>query len=349
MPTNRGPARPTQRQIAALVGVSVTTVSRILNPEESNPFRWASEETVEAIRQAAVTLGYRHNALAVSLRTSRSHTVGVLMPLLGDHVMAMIFAGIDEVAREHGMMAITASTLDEPTIRVERSLAMQDRLVDGLIFADAHIDKDYLSTLKDQGVAFTLVHRRHPNHVSVSADDLLAGRLAARHLIEIGRTRLAIICRHRYMSTSTDRIQGFCDEIREAGLEPPAVLETGFNVVAGRDAAYMMMEHPPYPDGVWAINDASALGALSVFRQRGLNVPDDVAIIGFYDSPVAWGIDLTSIRVSLHQMGRRSIELLLDRLDGKPVESEILPVSLIVRRSTDSTRPIGSDLGEVVS
>jgi len=339
----RATQRPTQRQIAAQVGVSVTTVSRILNPEETNPERWASSETVEAIQHAAAALGYRRNALAVSLRTSRSQTIGVLMPYMGEYVLASIYEGIDEAAREHGMMAINAATLDEPALRAERTYSMLDHLVDGMIFADAHLDEHFLDELADQGIPFTLVHRSHERFVSVSSDEIAAGRMAAQHLISLGRTRLAVVTSKPFMSTASGRVQGFTQAAMEAGLPKPLVIDSGYDVQGGRDAGFIMLSHPPYPDGIFTIHDLAALGVMSVLRQHGMTIPDDAAVIGFYDTPMALATDLTSIGTCLHHMGRRSFELLLDRLGGKEIQSEVYPVTLTVRRSTDSSRPIGSD------
>ena len=340
----RATQRPTQRQIAAQVGVSVTTVSRILNPAETTPERWASPETVAAIQQAAASMGYRRNALAVSLRTSRSQTVGVLMPFMGEYVLAAIYSGIDEAAREHGMMAINAATLDEPALRSERTFAMLDHLVDGMVFADAHLDEHFLDELDDQGVPFTLVHRSHERFVSVSADEKAAGRMAAQHLISLGRTRLAVIAGRPFMSTSAGRTQGFIEAALEAGLPRPTVIGSGHDVGAGRDAGFVMLANPPYPDGIFAIHDLAAMGVMSVLRPHGLKVPDDVAVIGFYNTPMALATDLTSIGTCLHHMGRRSLELLLDKLEGKTISSEVYPVTLNVRHSTDSSQPRGTDI-----
>jgi len=343
----RATQRPTQRQIAAQVGVSVTTVSRILNPTETSPERWASPETVAAIQQAAASMGYRRNALAVSLRTSRSQTVGVLMPLMGEYVLGAIYSGIDEAAREHGMMAINAATLDEPALRSERTFTMLDHLVDGMIFADAHLDEDFLDELDDQGVPFTLVHRSHERFVSVTADEQVAGRMAAQHLISLGRTRLAVIAGRPFMSTSTGRTEGFIAAALEAGLPQPTVIGSGYDVTAGRDAGFAILAHPPFPDGIFAIHDLAAMGVMSVLRQHGLSVPDDVAVVGFYDTPIALATDLTSISTCLHHMGRRSFELLLKRLEGESIASEVCPVTLKIRRSTDPAQPVGNDTAAV--
>lgn len=342
MPHTNG--RPTQRQIAAKVGVSVATVSRILNPDEAHPERWASPLTVAAIQAAAAQLGYRRNALAVSLRTSHSKTVGIMMPLVGDYVLSTIYDGIDQVARQHDMMTILTCALDEPALRAERTSTMLDHQVAGMIFGDARLDDEFLDSINTRGVPFTLVHRRHNNHVSVTADDVTAGRLAAQHLIDLGRRRLAIISGERFVPAWRDREQGFMTAVAEAGLPAPVLVETGFDVAASRDAALRMMERPPYPDGVFAVHDSTALGTISVLRQYGLHVPDDVAVIGFYNTPMSMATDLTSIDVDLMQMGRRSIQLLLDRLGGKEITSEVVPVSLAVRHSTDPSQPLGTNL-----
>ncbi|MCL1907152.1 MAG: LacI family transcriptional regulator [Propionibacteriaceae bacterium] len=327
--------RPTQRQIAARVGVSVTTVSRILNPSETHPERWASPETIEAIREVAEVLGYRRNSLAVSLRTSRSQTIGVFLPVIGDYTLASIFAGIDDVAREHGIMALTASTLDTPGLRSDRAMNMLDHLVDGIIGADAHLGERYLGGLDAQRVPIVLVHRRHDDHVSVTADDVAAGQMAARHLISLGRTRLAVIIGRRYMSTGVDRAAGFVQTALEAGLEEPVVYDHGFTVQAGREAALAMIGRESVPDGLFGMHDLCVLGATSVLRQHGYVTGEDVAAVGVYDSPVAGACDLSSIGIGLHNMGRRSLELLLDRLGGSDIESETLPVHLTVRASSD--------------
>jgi len=260
--------------------------------------------------------------------------------------LSEVYSGIDEAAREHGMMAINAATLDEPALRSERTFAMLDHLVDGMIFADAHLDEHFLDEIADQGVPFTLVHRSHERFVSVSSDEKAAGRLAARHLIGLGRERLAVITARPFMSTASGRVQGFTEAALEAGLPQPTVIDSGFDVKAGRDAGFMMLAHPPYPDGIFAIHDLAAMGVMSVLRHHGLAVPDDVAVIGFYDTPMSLATDLTSIGTCLQHMGRRSFELLLDRLGGKQIESEVYPVTLTVRHSTDPSQPLGADPAE---
>ena len=323
--------RPTQRQIAAEVGVSVTTVSRILNPEETNPERWASARTIELIQAAAASLGYRPNALAVSLRTARSNTIGLILPTTGDPVISAIQAGIDQVAAENRMIPLVTCTLDQPGLRAQRTTTMLDHLVAGLIFADAALDESFLAEV---GAPFTLVHRRHPAYVSVGADDVAAGRLAAEHLIGLGRTRLAFIGGTSTQSTGRDRIEGFRTAIAAAGLPEPVIIETDHYVESGQHATRQLMSRTPRPDGIFAAHDWAAIGSLGVLRDYGLRVAEDVAVVGCYDTPLARATDLTSLAVDLGEMGRRACRLLLAQLAGEPVESETLPVTLVARGTT---------------
>ena len=339
MPERAG-HRPTQRQIADEVGVSITTVSRILNPDETNPERWASAKTVDMIQCAAAALGYRPNALAVSLRKSRSDTIGIMIPFTGDMAMSAIHVGIDEVARENDMMAVVACSFDDPRLSLERISTLLDHLIAGLVLADSHMEAPHLESIKAQGVPFTLVHRRHDDGVSVTADDLAAGRLGAEHLIAIGRRHLAFAGGHHYGSPSYDRKLGFTSVVVEHGLHEPVIFDTGFDVEAGQCAALDLISRTPMPDAVFAINDAVALGLVSSLRAHGFRVPEDVAVVASTDTPASKAVDITSIYVDLNEMGRRSCQLLLDRIAGKPTESEVLPVSLVVRGST-STPAIG--------
>jgi LacI family transcriptional regulator len=181
---------------------------------------------------------------------------------------------------------------------------------------------------------FTLVHRRHDSHPSVSANDEQGGRIAAHHLIETGRTRLAAVTLPSYMSTGVDRMKGFVEAVEQAGLPSPTIIETAVDVNAGRGAVAELLARAPHTDGIFAVHDATAIAAMSVVREAGLTVPDDVGVVGFYDTPYAVAIGLTSIRVDLRQMGRRALELLIDLLAERPVSSEMLPTTLVRRGST---------------
>lgn len=336
MPETRRPF--TQRMIATDVGVSVTTVSRVLNPAESHPERWASAETVAAILKSAERNGYRRNPHAASLRTSRSDAVGVLVPRLQDFVLATIYEGIDEAATEAGVSTFVTNSLDKPDLQRSRTQQMLDRRVDGLIFGDAHLDDDFLEDLADQDVPFVLTSRRKGDHVAVTCDDLAGGRLVAEHLLAIDRRKVAILAGLSFASTARERSQGLIDGFAEAGIDIPKrrIIFNGFDAAAGREAAERILRRRPYPDAIFATNDFAAIGAMGALRDKGLQIPDDVAVVGYNDTPLAASlpIPLTTICSPMHEMGRRALQTLLRKLSGAEVESERLAPKLIVRAST---------------
>jgi LacI family transcriptional regulator len=328
----------TQRMIAELAGVSVTTVSRVLSSRETNPERWASPDTVEAIFTIAKAHGYRRNPHAASLRTSRSDLVGVLVPRLQDFVLATIYEGIDEAATERDISTFVANSLDRPELQRLRTQNMLDRRVDGMIFGDAHLDDPFLDELAAEGVPFVLTSRRAGDHISVTCDDALGGLLAARHLIGLGRRDVAVLAGLPFASTARERTAGLVAGFAEAGLfvAEDRIAFTGFDAAGGREGIERLFSTRPYPDAVFATNDFAAIGAMGALREKGLHVPDDVALIGYNDTPLAASlpIPLTTLHSPMHDMGRRSLETLLDILADRPVQSQRLRPELVVREST---------------
>ena len=335
MVTRGGQQRPTQRQIANEVGVSPTTVSRVLNPYESNPGRWASAYTINQIRQAATQMGYINTSLSQPSLSARSRSIALMFPTADDYVVSAIQSGIDQVAADNQMTSIMACTMEGIWSRSARTSAMLDCMVAGLIFADARLDEQLLASVQAKQVPFTLVHRRHPDFVSVHADDRAAGRLAAEHLIGLGRTRLAFIGGRSRVSTGKDRIDGFTSVIRQAGLPQPRIIETDHYVESGQAATRELLADRQIPDAIFAAHDWAAIGGLSVLRKHGLKVPEDVAVVGCYDTPLAQATDLTSIRIDLEQMGRQACQLLLNQIHNQPAQSETLPVTISVRGTTN--------------
>lgn len=328
----------TQRMIAKQVGVSVTTVSRVLRDRDRDPNPWASPATVAAILAAAQRGGYRRNPHAASLRTSRSDLIGVLVPRLQDFVLATIYEGIDELARERGIATFVTNSFDDRALQHIRTQQMLDRRVDGLIFGDAHLDDPFLDELASQGVRFVLTSRHAGNHLAVTCDDLSGGRMVADHLVSLGRRDVAVLAGLPFASTAQERTQGLIDGLRAAGIEVPQhrVIFNGFDAAAGRAAAEQVFSTRPFPDAIFATNDFAAIGAMGVLREHGLSIPDDVALVGYNDTPLAGSIavPLTTVCSPMHEMGRRAMATLLELLAGHDAESARLSPELIIREST---------------
>ncbi len=338
-PKSAAPLRPvTQRTISQEFGISVSTVSRVLNDPETASGRWASPDLVERIIAFAQKHGYHRNPHAASLRTSRSNLIGVLVPRLQDFVLATIYEGIEEAATERDISSFVTNSLDLPANQLQRTRMMLDRRVDGLIFGDAHLDDPFLDDLAAEGVNFVLASRRAGDHTSVTCDDVRGGELVAEHLLAIGRTDVAILAGREYASTSIDRTRGLVERLAKDGItvRPDWIMHDGFDAAGGRESAEKIFASGDFPNAVFATNDFAAIGAIGVMRDHGLSVPDDVALIGYNDTPLAAEIvtPLTTVHSPMHEMGRRALGLLLDKIAGAEVDSLRLEPELIVRAST---------------
>lgn len=330
--------RATLRTIAELAGVHVTTVSRVLQPSSRPDVRAASAETTDRIRSLAAQLSYVPNPHATGLRTQRSNLIGVVVPLLSDLVLATVYEGIEEAAAEHNYFTLVTNSRDDPRRRSMNIEMLLGRRAEGLILGDVPLDPRLGDELEERGVAFVLVSRRAGDHLSVTCDDYQGGRLVADHLLALGHERPAIIAGQPYASTGVDRTQGFLDRYAEAGLTLPAtsVLHSRFDVQGGRSAAGQLLATRPTPTALFAVNDFAAIGAFGALRQAELEPGRDLALVGFNDVPLAaeLPVPLTSVRSPMRQMGRRALEMLLDRLAGRPTASERLQPVLIARESS---------------
>ncbi|WP_207400624.1 LacI family DNA-binding transcriptional regulator [Actinomadura roseirufa] len=328
----------TLRYIADELGLHVSTVSRVLNGRADARGRAASGDTADRIRRLAAELGYQPDPHGAGLRTGRSGLVGVLVPRLSDLVLATIYEGVDEAAAERGITTITAGTLDDDPTRRHRTRMLLARRVDGLVFGDARLDDAFLDELAADGVRFVLANRRSGEHPSVTPDDALGGRLAARHLLDLGHTRVAVIAGEPYASTGADRTAGFLAHCRERGVDvpPDSVVHSSFDTAGGRAAAERLLAGPHRPTAIFAVNDFAAIGALGAARDHGLRVGADLAVMGYNDTPLAaeLPIPLTSVAVPMHEIGRRALEMLAVLLRGRSAESERLTPELRPRAST---------------
>ena len=219
-------SRPvTLQSLARQLGLNVSTVSRVLNGSEDDARGAAAPGTVERIRALAAELRYQANPHAASLKTRRSRSIGVLVPRLSDMVLATIYEGVDEAAAEHGYLTFVSNTQDQPDKQrklIDMALA---RRVDGLILGDAHSGPDaspnpLLAELA-RGVPFVLVSRHADAHCAVTCDDIEGGRLAARHLLDMGHRRIAVMTGEPYASTGRDRTAGFLKSAPRAAWTCP--------------------------------------------------------------------------------------------------------------------------------
>jgi len=330
--------RVTLRTIAELSGVHVTTVSRVLSPAPQPGARAASTATSSRIKAFASELGYVPNPHATGLRSQRSNLIGVLAPRMSDVVFALIYEGLEDAAGERGLHTFVTNSRDNPQKQRDKIEMLLARRVEGLIIGDAASDARAVDDLDRRGVPFVLVNRHAGGHPSATCDDYLGGRLAAEHLLELGHEKPAVIAGEPFASTGIDRTAGFVDRYAEAGLaiKQEWVRHSHFDVQGGREAATQLLRDGSRPTAIFAVNDFAAIGALGPLREAGIQPGRDIALVGFNDIPLAaeLPVSLTSVHSEMNEMGRRAVDLLAERLAGRPTKSIRLAPWLVVRESS---------------
>ncbi|WP_317447234.1 LacI family DNA-binding transcriptional regulator [Streptomyces collinus] len=337
-PTHEEPV--TLAALAARAGVHISTVSRALTPGANG----VSPGTTERIRALAHDLGYQRDPAAAALRTGRSSVFGVLVPRLTDFVLARVYEGLDAAGAQHGYNTFVVNTTDVPALRRERLEELLARRVDGIVLGDARLDGDDLVRVLDRrNIPYVLVSRRLRGHLSVTTDDLLGGRLAAEHLLQLGHRCVGVVAGEPYASTGVERTAGFVRRYAEAGLPLPAdyVLPSRFDTAGGHTAGDALLNLSPRPTAIFAVNDTAAIGVIGALREHGLRPGGDVAVVGYNDIPVAadMPVPLSTVRSPMFEMGQHAMGLLIDRLQGRQVRSKRLRPRLIARASTLGDQP----------
>jgi len=330
----------TLKDVASRAGVHPATASRALSPETT---LLVSEETAKRVRDAAEELGYRPNPVARSLRTRRSHTVGVLIPDLNNPLFPPIVRGLEDRLAEAGYVALIGNTDgDEERERVIFE-QMRARHVDGFVLATAHLRSALLVAAAQADLPIVLMNRMADDYrfPSVSADNERGSRMAVAHLVKLGHRRIAHIAGPQDLSTGLSRYKGFIAAMATSGLpvEPgQVVFAKSFSVEEGLRCCRELLGSASLCTAVAVSNDLLAVGCYAALDETGLNCPDDMSVVGFNDMPFIDRLKppLTTIRFPHYQVGTESANLLLERISSPsaPVKVLYLAPELVVRGST---------------
>ncbi|HET7568051.1 MAG TPA: LacI family DNA-binding transcriptional regulator [Gaiellaceae bacterium] len=330
--------RVTIREIAELAGVSIATVSRVLNERDD-----VSDETRELVRRIVREHGYRANRSARSL--SRGHTglVGVLVPLVHPAYFSAILSGAAEALYEQDMRLVLSPTLHEH----DREVSLVDRLAhgltDGALLVLPEESSEELQRLLDEGYRFVVVDPLEPlpeRVPSVSAAHASGADQAMRHLLDLGHRRIAAITGPKGWVATDDRLRGFHAALAAAGIMPDPKLEVAadFEIGGGERAAHALLDLAEPPTAIFAFNDNMAVGAIQAARARGVRVPEQLSVVGFDDTEQATIVTptLTTVRQPLAEMGRMAVSLLVRLLERQRFETlhVELATRLVVREST---------------
>jgi LacI family transcriptional regulator len=337
----------TLKEVAEASGVHFSTVSRALNPATRDRVK---PEIASRILQTAQRLGYRPNTLASSLRTRRSYVVGFVVPDITSLLFPPILEGIESTLLREGYMTIVANSANDPDRHRRIVSGMIERQVDGLILATATLQEVVLGDWSEARSPVVLLNRTDESGQvpSVINDDIRGVGLAVRHLAALGHHRIAHVAGPHWLSTGMMRSRGFqiaMSEVSVAQSRPAIVEASAFTREAGRLACLDLIETSPRTTAIVAANDLLALGCYDALAQRGLNCPRDISIVGYNDAPFVDMVSppLTTVHIKQREMGIEAARLLLSRMGGQHVVSDVLlRPELVVRQSTCRPKQDGS-------
>ena len=333
----------TLEDIARALNVSKMTVSRAINNHPE-----ISRETRARILAAAQKMNYRPNQFARALTTNHSYLIGIVVPDLMHSYFSEICRGVESHARPEGYQNLICNTDEDPRKEMDEIEALLSR-TDGLVVASAHSSKDlkFYRRLLNEGAKIVFIDRllEGLRCSAVTTDDVQVGLLATEHLIRLGHRRIGHL-RGTNVSTSLERLQGYKQAISKAKLrfDKSLVRDCGYTEGDGYAAMKAWIAEGDLPSAIFAANDPAAIGAMAALADAGLDVPDDMAMVGA--GSIHYGdmlrVPLTTISWSTSAMGQAAAELLLELIDGKKTARRyrkiIVPPELVVRRSCGAVK-----------
>lgn len=323
--------------VAYRAGVSKTTVSHVINQT-----RFVEDQTRQRVLKAIADLGYRPNFLARSLTTQRTGIIGMVISDSSNYFFGETMHGVEEVLLPHNyalMVCNTNETLDREAHYIDLLLSQR---VDGIIAAATSQRWVELTRAVAQHTPVVFVDRAFGDMEGpfVGVDNIHGAYLGVRHLIECGHAKIGILAGFDRLSTMRDRLEGFHQALREAGLHTRGdwIVGSALSIEGGREAMRQILSVADRPTAVFINNNLLALGALLEMREMGVRCPEDMAVAGFDDHPWAAVADppLTVVRQPAHELGRTAASILLSLIRREPApETQVtLKCDLVVRQSS---------------
>jgi LacI family transcriptional regulator, galactose operon repressor len=331
-------ARLTIRDIAGLAGVSVATVSRVMNGRGD-----VAPGTRELVQRIVRENGYTTSRAARGLAAGRTGLIGATVPLVYPAYFSFILSGAAEALSERDMRLVLCPTQHEHAREVTLLERMMHGTTDGGLLILPQESSDELESLLLHGYRFVVVDPLQPLNESIPAVSCAhsAGADAAiKHLLGLGHRRIAAITGPRGWVATEERVRGYHAALAAAGIlpEPALVQETNFEIEQGRRAARHLLDLHERPTAIFAFNDNVAIGVLQAARERGISVPDELSVVGFDDVEAAEIVTpaLTTVRQPLAEMGRMAVSLLERLIEGQRIEAlhVELRTQLVVRQTT---------------
>lgn len=329
----------TLKDLAARARVHPSTVSRVVNQDPRLRISHATRQRIEALLRETE---YRPNGVARGLKLRQTLVIAVVIPDITNPFFGALFRGIEDGGAPRGYQALLCNTDGSPDRQRAHLHALAARRVDGIVIASSFLKDSSVRWLRHQHVPYVLVNRFSDDGVDpfVGSDDVAGARLATQHLIELGHVRIAHLAGPPTVSTGVLRRRGYQAAMADAGLAADADLtvESGFTEEGGMRAAERLLALPVPPTAAFAVTDISAVGAYGYARALGLRVPDDFAIVGYNDIPLAVRLTpgLTTVHVPTHEFGSAAARMLLEQFDSGLITPKrvVFTPQLVVRGST---------------
>lgn len=328
---------PTLKDVAELAGVSIQTVSSIVNHKPGY-----TDEMRARVQAAVAQLGYRPFAVARSLRTRQTHTIALIVSDISNPSFSGIAGAAEDYAHGFGYSVALYNTHDDGEREKAYIQMAVQRWIDGVLFVPAEDRMSSLDAFQAAGIPTVAVDRIPEGYTgpAVTIDNVKAGRIAAEHLLGLGHTRLAHISGPLRLRLARERRDGFVQTVAAAGRAPVVCVggDGDWGCGAGYEAMREVLALNPRPTAVFSANDRMAIGALRAINEAGLRVPEDISLVGLDDIEMtAYQVPpLTTVRQSFTDLATFAVRLLLEILEGHiPAQSQVvLEPQLIVRKST---------------
>ena len=337
---------PTMKDVARAAGVSITTVSHVINET-----RYVSDELRDRVSKAMAELDYHPNTLARSLRQGISHTIGLIVPDNSNPFFADIAKAVETRGFEAGYSTILCNSDGQLEKELTYTNVLLAKQVDGIIFIAASSQSEHIALLTEQNVPVVIADREmlDSDVDVVLVDNYRGGYLATEYLISLGHHRIGCITGPSDTTPSADRVHGYVDAFTAAGLpvDDNLIVKGDFRYRSGAEGTRQLLDREEPPTAIFVCNDVMSMAAMAVVRERGLNIPDDISIIGFDDIPLAsfTSPPLTTIAQPIQEIGKIATDLLIERMSrssSRPSQRIVLDVQLVVRNSCGPRRTQGS-------
>ncbi len=324
--------------VARTAGVSPTTVSLVLNGKSG-----VAKSTRQKVLKAAETLNYRPNASARSLALQKTNMLGVILPDIGSPFYTELIRGVEQEAGAQGYYLVLCTTSGRPSREQMYSRLLWEQRVDGLVLLTPRGNESFIRGIRGNGFPLVVVDRdiqARDDVVEVIVNNFNGAIQAMEHLIGCGYRRIGFINGLAGIQASQDRLRGYQIALQEHDLPFVSewVVSSDFTQEGGYAAMKELLAVSPSLDAVFVASDRMAVGAMGAIRQDGRRIPDDIALVGFDDVPLAAQTDppLTTVRQPMLEMGALGVKLLLRMIKGKAIEHPkvTLQTELVVRSST---------------